>query len=333
MSVNCDKCCKNVEFPINCDGVCGKAFHLDCVGVTRSVWKYVKELANLKWLCDKCNENHQLVCAINNKVEGLYTLYDQMSVDQQTKTEAVLAKIENCFDALKVEKTKPVTKTKTFADVVKKQEYNPIVIIKPKVDGQQSTVTESEIKQKIDPSVVPVCGLKSVSNGSVILRCQNKSQLQNCKNKIEQELGQNYNVVVPKVKQPVLKIVGLTEMPSEEELIDKIIAQNSFLSLSNEIEVAELKQKDRKIYAAVRCDAEAYKEMLKRMKINIGWDRCRVYEHIHVMRCFKCAGFNHKAADCRNELACAKCAGSHGLTQCDSTQEKCINCMSVNKKI
>jgi hypothetical protein len=146
-------------------------------------------------------------------------------------------------------------------------------------------------------------------------------------------LGQNYNVVVPKSKRPVLKIVGLTELLSEDELIEKIVAQNTFLRIDTNIDVIELKRKERKIFAAIRCDVTAYQELIKRGKINIGWDRCRVYDYVQVLRCFKCAGFNHKAADCRNEIACAKCAGSHELTQCDSDIEKCVNCMSANKKL
>jgi hypothetical protein len=213
---------------------------------------------------------------------------------------------------------------------LKKSDFNPIVIIKSKIVGQESTVTEKMIKQEIDPMLTPVCGMKTVSNGGVILRCQNKNELNNCKEQIEKELGQNYNVVVPKSKRPVLKIVGLTEMLSEDELIEKIVAQNAFFRLDSNIEVVELKKKERKMFVAVRCDAEAYRELMKREKINIGWDRCRVYEQIQILRCFKCAGFNHKAYDCQNETACAKCAGSHELTQCDSNIEKCVNCMRVN---
>jgi hypothetical protein len=259
-------------------------------------------------------------------------LCNQLDIKQQTATETVLSKIENCFDAFKEKKTKQVGTTKTFAETVKQQEFNPIVIVKPKTDGQESAVTEKFVKQKIDPIEVPVCGIKSVVNGGVIVRCHNKVELEKCREKIQEKLGQNYTVVAPKVKQPMLKIVGLTEMLTEDELIEKIIAQNAFLSINTKIEVAELKQKGRKIFAAVRCDGEAYKKLKEREKITIGWDRCRVYEHIQVLRCFKCAGFNHKAAECQNETACAKCAGSHELTKCDSTIEKCVNCMSVNKK-
>jgi hypothetical protein len=42
---------------------------------------------------------------------------------------------------------------------------------------------------------------------------------------------------------------------------------------------------------------------------------------------------NHKAVECRNETACAKCAGSYELIHCDSDIEKCANCLVVNKKL
>ncbi|KAL0278103.1 UNVERIFIED_CONTAM: hypothetical protein PYX00_000015 [Menopon gallinae] len=34
-------------------------------------------------------------------------------------------------------------------------------------------------------------------------------------------------------------------------------------------------------------------------KLHIGYTRCRFERHVSVLRCFKCTGFGHKAADCR----------------------------------
>ena len=47
----------------------------------------------------------------------------------------------------------------------------------------------------------------------------------------------------------------------------------------------------------------------------------------------KCLGFNHKAEECKNEMACGKCAGKHKFKNCQSSEVKCINCFSVNTKL
>jgi hypothetical protein len=342
MSSICSKCNKNAESPIKCDGICGKKFHLDCVGVSRSVWKYVNDVSNLKWLCDACNENSKFMCAINQKIEDLYMLFDQQMIDQKTATETVIIEIKNCCDNLKmnstengnpVVKVKTVPKNKTFADVLKNKMFEPIVVIKPTTNGQNSDVTKQYVQQKIDPAVVPVYDMKTVANGDVIVRCKNKQDLDNCKSKIQQQLGGDYNVVVPKVRCPALKIVGLSVLPTEDELVEKMMAQNAFVSQKAKIEVTELKMKNEKIFATVRCDGATYGELMKHGKIAIGWDRCRVYEYVNVMRCYKCAGFHHKAADCRNQMACPKCAGDHELTKCETNRKCCINCKTMNEKL
>ena len=45
------------------------------------------------------------------------------------------------------------------------------------------------------------------------------------------------------------------------------------------------------------------------LKLNIGWDRCRVFDGTDVLQCFKCHG-NHRSKECNKEIV-----------------RKCINCM------
>jgi hypothetical protein len=75
------------ENPLKCDDVCSKKFHHNRVSVSRSVWKYINDMENLKWLCDdKFNNNHNklLFGAIDNKVEKLYRLCDQKQQTTET---------------------------------------------------------------------------------------------------------------------------------------------------------------------------------------------------------------------------------------------------------
>ena len=40
----------------------------------------------------------------------------------------------------------------------------------------------------------------------------------------------------------------------------------------------------------------------------------------------------HRAADCTNPVACAKCAGSHETNNCTEDFEKCVNCHKEGKQ-
>lgn len=73
-------------------------------------------------------------------------------------------------------------------------------------------------------------------------------------------------------------------------------------------------------------------EMVKKGRINIDWDECKVYQYIQVKRCYKCLGFNHTAKTCKNKLACSKCASEHNVRECEAENMNCVNCVEFNKK-
>src|SRR5580765_111126 len=74
-------------------------------------------------------------------------------------------------------------------------------------------------------------------------------------------------------------------------------------------------------------DEMTHELMLKRIKINIGWNKCPVFEYYNVKRCYKCWGFRHIAKNCSKLDTCHKCAGNHLTNDCTSTIMKCINCV------
>lgn len=61
--------------------------------------------------------------------------------------------------------------------------------------------------------------------------------------------------------------------------------------------------------------------------------KCYVREYFKVRRCFNCQGYNHKASDCKNKLACIKCGGEHDVMNCNSSEKKCTNCTKLNASL
>ena len=65
--------------------------------------------------------------------------------------------------------------------------------------------------------------------------------------------------------------------------------------------------------AKMRIDNESYPNVISELKLNIGWDRCRVFDGTDVLQCFKCQGYNHK------------CHGNHKSKECNKEiVKKCI---------
>jgi hypothetical protein len=348
MPVLCDKCEKDMNnaIPVICYGGCQKQFHFECAGLSRTSVKYLSEVSNLKWFCDACIQGHDLLFKMDKKLSDLNEMF--ASIDKKiekhealmqtsiSKIDCSIIKQNESNDQIKnsiLHVNDDVNKKKTFADVLKRNVDGPVVVIKPKNSEQKSDATQKFIKEKIDPVDVPINILRSVSRGSVVVQCHDKDGIEECKKKIEEQLGENYSVSVPESKNPMVKIVGLSEITSEDILIKRIKSQNNFISSEAKIEVVELKQKNNKIFASVKCDGDTFGKIMNSGRIIVGWDRCRVYEHFQIVRCFKCSGYRHIAKECRHEVACPKCAGAHELSKCESREIKCINCITTNKNL
>ena len=54
----------------------------------------------------------------------------------------------------------------------------------------------------------------------------------------------------------------------------------------------------------------------------------RYTPHLHIMQCYKCYRYRHRASNCRNKEKCDKCAEEHPTTECtfDLDTSKCVNC-------
>lgn len=72
---------------------------------------------------------------------------------------------------------------------------------------------------------------------------------------------------------------------------------------------------------------------MKEKKLRHQFSLYKVVDNIYVRRCYKCCGFNHIAANCKNKIACSRCAGDHKYNECKERKEKCINCMMMNEKL
>lgn len=76
-------------------------------------------------------------------------------------------------------------------------------------------------------------------------------------------------------------------------------------------------------------------KLLKSGKVNIGWKRCVVEEHIRILQCYNCFKFGHFAKDCQqNEPTCPNCSGPHKKDKCDKSvnEFRCSNCFSASQK-
>lgn len=134
------------------------------------------------------------------------------------------------------------------------------------------------------------------------------------------------------------QIVEIDSVITEEDLLIKALrVQNcKIFDSSSTIVIKECnKLKNRETYyATIEVDINTFKKAIASKTVTIGWKPCRVYEHVTVLRCYKCNDFGHKAGDCRNPShICALCAESHKIEECKATTYKCINCIRARNEL
>lgn len=82
----------------------------------------------------------------------------------------------------------------------------------------------------------------------------------------------------------------------------------------------------------VECDVETLEYVVGLGCLYVGWKRCKVVEHFDIIRCYRCSAYGHLAKSCSSPQVCSKCSGSHRLSDCTQTEEKCINCFNSNTR-
>lgn len=229
-------------------------------------------------------------------------------------------------------KTTPIPpKQPTYADKIKEKEN--VIIIKPK-ENQNNNKTREDIKNTIDPTnlALKINNVKDIQNGAVIIKGDEKS-VKKIENEFKTKLSENYNIKIPVRKKPRVLIIGMKVKMCEEELVKALKCQNELKDCDIKCVHIYLSPKIKCYNAVVEMDSVAYAKVMESTKVSIGWDRCRVYQHASVLRCFNCCGFNHSSRNCTKEKVCVKCAGNHDVKDCKNVENKCVNCCSAKANL
>ena len=227
--------------------------------------------------------------------------------------------------------TDPVIHTnKPKNSVVRKMEQT--VLFKPKAT-QSTEVTKKDIREKFDPITFGVKDMRYRENGEVAVVCGSIDQALKLVCDAQSLLSESYDIEKLKALKPRLKIVGMNEEFSETEIIDKMKKQNN-LPANADLKVIRMRKQTQRdgdtTVLIIEADASSFSCLMKDQRVNIGWDRCRVYEIIDVLRCFKCSEYGHKAAKCNKVTCCPKCSQGHPVSECESNVANCINCQNFN---
>lgn len=276
----------------------------------------------------KVNVNRETVTENVKRLEGV--------VEQVGDVRAILSNDEKAANKNKNknERTKKIKSNKrqsTYAEKVKMSNNDAVLMVKPKIT-QDCNATESDLKKRIDPTTIKFSKLKKMPNGCLAIECVDLSESEAVKELVSERMSDKYDVTIPELKKPRVKILGINDELEATELTSALKSQNSFLEESEMTVINFFKNQRKSFTAVVELDPAAFEECMRIKKVKILWSSCHLVEDLNVFRCFKCHGFNHKLINCTNKITCKKCAGSHDFSQCTSDREICVNCKVANEK-
>lgn len=330
-----------------CDA-CSTLVHIGCDTVLKRDINARAQSKNLKLYCTKCMTGKLEI----TNAEKLSVLYKYVTkIDQQTQkqieiqasntdligkciaeTNALKEKCDDIKSCIGTQTQVANNKPATFANVLRAA-ARPTVMIKPKCDNQNAATTSKEIKEKINHRDVNVCGMRKIRGGGVILSCDTDAASMKMKTMIEQNFGEKYEVVLPKVLKPRVKIFRVDT--DEDNIVNELMERNEWLAGSEIVVKKVIKRKnanDEEYDVVLEVDQDSFEKLMSAGRVHLGWRTCRVVHHVHLTRCFKCCGYGHVAEKCTNKLACSKCGDEHKIENCKAKQMKCINCSVMNDK-
>lgn len=327
---------------VKCDGVCNRSAHARCIKITKTVHKALQEIDNLSYVCDICSKDTcKAINAKLNKIMSMICIYDERVTRNEKNMDNLVEQIGE-LKALVNQKVVPESvenveiistnrKSKTYAEKVKMCNNDSVLMVKPK-KPQNSSATETDLKNLIDPTKIKFNNLKKLPNGCLAIECGDIIESEEVKKVVNEKMSENYVISIPELKNPRVKIIGIRDQVNDTELIDSLKNQNAFLTNGNIKVINIFKTRYENLTAIVELDSASFEECMKARKLKIRWSICTVIEDLNVFRCFKCQGYNHKHNNCTNNLACKRCAEKHSVMQCNSIKEVCVNCKIANEK-
>ncbi|KAK5649574.1 hypothetical protein RI129_000603 [Pyrocoelia pectoralis] len=226
---------------------------------------------------------------------------------------------------------KPIMRS--YSDVTKNKE---VVVTQPK-KNQTSSDTLQVVQEILKPHEmeVGITQLKKLKNGSIVIGCNKKEEINKLQNEAHQKLGNNYSIKKLELQKPKIKIIGITEMLNVAELKDCIEKQNPTLKpLISFWKMHVIKKMKTKYMAIVETDVLTFHEVCKLGQVNIKWGYCKVFEHFSIRRCLNCGGYKHSSLQCKNGKICLKCSEKgHELKTCTNDTIKCVNYLRAQEKL
>lgn len=300
--------------------------------MSEDIANVLKEIGDLQLMCAETNKivsklqsTVEKMLAENKKTNSLLAVNNDKSVGLVAlaeKSNAVLSDMNKCISGSNS------NARISYSAAVKSK---PVIVVKPKDVTQTCSTTKTDMRKKIDPCGLSICDIRNVSKGGIVIECASKDASIALQSDVAAKLGESYIVNIPGKRLPKIRVTGISEQFTLDELKTKIMDQNpDIISKESTLNIVHSFKTKYSFGIKIETDQSTFNKIMELKKLRIDWDICSVCEAFDLMRCYKCSGFHHTAKNCTSKLCCPRCTGDHLVVDCTSTAETCINCKQAN---
>ena len=207
-----------------------------------------------------------------------------------------------------------------------------VLVVKKPVD--KPPVDRDMIKQAVLSSRAAVSSSYVNKSGDTVMILDNDAAKDRLAANIREKMD-NPEIVYPVARMPTIRITGMDENHSREEVFSLAKDLNSERGIEineNNFKVLFVRahaKNANKFQATVRVSNDIRSVIQHNdNKLYVGLTVCRIYDHFHVKRCNQCQGYNHYKEGCTKDPICGKCTGPHQTDTCQATEHKCVHCVA-----
>ena len=229
--------------------------------------------------------------------------------------------------------------SQTFADTLKSTIKSKNTLVLKATDANKKAADQHREVAKV-LNDIKISDTRTSKSGHLLIELDDKKTLEAAMSTIKkQESKLGLEISVKNKIPPKILIANVPNMIDNDTIQEDILQKNQWLrdvvKQGNEFKfLLELKNRAGGKNMIFKCSPLIRKMIYERGNVILTpYSVCSVYDHYHVLQCFKCQGFNHHADQCKHEnQVCAKCGGSHKLKECKNNSTSCRNCKAAGSE-
>ncbi|XP_052757615.1 uncharacterized protein LOC128202212 [Galleria mellonella] len=256
-------------------------------------------------------------------------------VDPSTATTAPVTKTK---PGNQVNRNKP-SRPRSYADALSKPNY--AVLIESADPSKTSEDVINQVKQNVNviDLGIGVNRVTKIKNQKVIMACGSQEERSALQEAIRQKCTQ-ISARSTKDRLPQIKLVGVINSLTDSQIEKAVISQNRHLlgSLPPNSQVRVLRRtkgRTQEFKNVILEVSPSIWKIIQGQKLYIDLQSVPAVDQSPLIQCYKCMGYNHRAAECKEQTRCGYCALEHDTRECPNRNStpQCCNCKKAKREL